>query len=381
MQTSEALVSHRDGTAPCNAVVKVDAGLGAKKWLHLSGHQAEIFTCAWNPIQKQMASGSADGVCRLWNLSDMQPDKWEEPESQIPIRSAILVHSNHAGERFKDVTAASWSPDGALLATGCYDGLVRLWDNQGAPKVLLNDHQGPVFSVKWNKSGTLLLTAGHDTRAIIWNAVSGAVVKSLKTHTSPVTDADWMDDDVFATCSSDKSVVVSKVSTADVKVFTGHQGEVNVVCWSQDGAYMASCSDDHSAKVWTFNDGLLHNLTGHSKEVYAMRWASGSHNKYMLCTASFDGTAKIWNGSTGVVLHTLSRHSQPLYSLAPSPNGELLALGALGGHVSIWKISDGQLYREFRGTGDTYDVAWSADGRLLSACFSSGAIRVVDTSI
>ncbi len=371
-----------DAPVPCNVVVKIDAGVGAKKWLHLSGHQAEVFTCSWNPVTKQMASGSADGVCRLWNLTDIAREKWEEPESHVSIRSAILVHTMYSGERNKDVTAASWSPDGACLATGCYDGIVRLWDNMGAPERILAEHQGPVFSVKWNKAGTLILTAGHDTRTLVWDAQSGELKMSAKNHSLPIMDVDWLDNDTFATCSADKSIVVQHVSDNTVKTLLGHTSEVNIVSWSPDGAYLASCSDDHTAKIWTIADGLLHDLTKHSKEVYAMRWAPVHANKpLLLCTASFDGTAKIWNGTQGTLVHTLARHNQPLYSIAPSPDANYVAVGTLGGHVSIWKISDGSLYREFKGTGDTYDVSWSSDGTLLSSCFSSGTIRVVDPAL
>ncbi len=35
-----------------------------------------------------------------------------------------------AGEKYKDVTSVTWSPDGEHLATGCYDGMARVWDNQ-----------------------------------------------------------------------------------------------------------------------------------------------------------------------------------------------------------------------------------------------------------
>jgi transducin (beta)-like 1 len=376
--------------APCSVTVKAE--VGNKKWLYLAGHQAEVFTCSWNPVSKQLASGSADGVCRLWSFIDLQKQHWDEVDSQLSLSSSVLVHTVYPGERYKDITIASWSPDGKWLATGCYDGVVRIWDGMGSAKLVLEEHQGPVFAVEWNKSGTHLLTAGHDCRVIVWNAHTGAKVKITRMHALPVMDLDWKDDDTFATCSADKTVAIGSLTGSDGRAFLGHQSDVNVVRWSPDGNYLASCSDDSTAKVWTVKDGLLHDLTGHSKEVYSMRWvpfhSSHAHalaptatKPMLLCTASFDGTAKIWNGPQGTLLHTLSRHMQPLYSIAPSPNGESIAIGALGGYVTVWRTADGQLLKEFRGTGDTYDVSWSADGSLLSSCFSSGIIKVVDPTM
>jgi transducin (beta)-like 1 len=152
---------------------------------------------------RQLASGSADGMCRLWGLWEMTQEKWLLQDSQISLRTAILPHSLFAGERFKDVTSVTWSPDGQFLATGCYDGLARVWDNQGNLRTLLKEHTGPVFSLKWNKRGNYILSGSYDRRSIVWSAETGTMVKSYLLHSAPVLDVDWKDSDTFATCSSD----------------------------------------------------------------------------------------------------------------------------------------------------------------------------------
>jgi transducin (beta)-like 1 len=145
--------------------------------------------------------------------------------------------------------------------------------------------------------------------------------------------------------------VVCSLSTPDTNAickFTGHTDEVNTVCWSPGGEYVASCSDDHTAKIWTLS-GLLHNLTGHLKEIYTVRWTptgKGSPNPdkpLYLCTASFDGNVKVWNSITGGLEYNLRRHAQPVYSISSNPTGELLATGSLGGHVSVWNLKTGEL--------------------------------------
>ena len=173
------------------------------RWLQLSGHQGEVFMCVWNPVQRQLASGSADGMCRLWNLSEMNDEKWNSKETEIILRTSIMPHSSYPGERFKDVTSVTWSPDGKYLATGCYDGMARIWDNTGSLKSLLKEHTGPVFSLKWNKQGNYILSGSYDRRSIVWDAKTGQVIKSFLLHSAPVLDVDWKDGDTFATCSSD----------------------------------------------------------------------------------------------------------------------------------------------------------------------------------
>ncbi len=154
-------------------------------------------------------------------------------------------------------------------------------------------------------------------------------------------------------------------ASSDVcRVFEGHVDEINAICWSPGGHYLASCSDDTTAKVWVFDDadvsgdktnsksGLLLNLLGHSKEIYTTRWTptgEGSPNpskELFLCTASFDGTVKVWRvtGSGSVVFSLCNSATfQPVYSVSASPSGDYLAIGSQGGFVSLWDMSTGSL--------------------------------------
>lgn len=134
----------------------------------------------------------------------MDSDKWTSKDSEVHLRTSVMPHSAFPGEKFKDVTSMNWSPNGQYLATGCYDGIARIWDNTGSLKLTLKEHSGPVFSLKWNKQGSLILSGSYDKRAIVWNAETGHIVKIFQLHSAPVLDVDWKDNETFATCSSDK---------------------------------------------------------------------------------------------------------------------------------------------------------------------------------
>lgn len=176
--------------------------------MSLVGHQGEVFMCVWNPVRMQLASGSADGMCRLWGLWEMDSDEWSRDVAEQRLRTAILPHTASVGERFKDVTSVSWSPDGQYLATGCYDGKARVWDAQGNLVRLLQEHTGPVFSLKWNKNGMYILSGSYDRRAIVWEAATGKILRTYMLHSAPVLDVDWKDSETFATCSSDMYVLL-----------------------------------------------------------------------------------------------------------------------------------------------------------------------------
>ena len=47
----------------------------------------------------------------------------------------------------------------------------------------MNNHSGPIFSLKWNKKGDLLLSGSVDKTAIIWDGRTGEVKQQFEFHT------------------------------------------------------------------------------------------------------------------------------------------------------------------------------------------------------
>jgi WD40 repeat protein len=53
-------------------------------------------------------------------------------------------------------------------------------------------------------------------------------------------------------------------------------------------------------------------------------------------TGSFDKTAKIWDSSTGELLHTLRGHSTEIVCLSFDPTGQLVATGSMDSTAKLW---------------------------------------------
>ena len=89
----------------------------------------------------------------------------------------------------------------------------------------------------------------------------------------------------------------------------------------------------------------MHNLQAHAKEIYTIKWSPtgpGTNNpnaNLILASASFDSTVRLWDVERGECLHTLNRHTEPVYSVAFSPDGKYLATGSFDKCVNIWNIA------------------------------------------
>ena len=163
----------------------------------------------------------------------------------------ILRHLAPPGEEVPmDVTSVQWSPDGELLASGCFDGSARIWTKQGELQCRLRAHTGPLFCLRWSPSGKQLLTCSVDQSAIVWDVASGTTRRVFTFHHGPCVGVAWKSEEVFASCSIDGSVIVCHVTENEpLHRFTGHTDEVNVVSWHAAGQLLASCSDDNTARV------------------------------------------------------------------------------------------------------------------------------------
>ena len=77
-------------------------------------------------------------------------------------------------------------------------------------------------------------------------------------------------------------------------------------------------------------------------------------------------------------MYTLSNHSDPVYSVAFSPDGKYMASGSFDRTVNIWSVKDGELLKTFTGPGGIFEVGWNKDGTQVAACFSTKSVVVVD---
>src|SRR5271166_5546107 len=82
------------------------------------------------------------------------------------------------------VYSVAFSPDGKVLATGSFDSTVKLWDFASKKELqTLKGHTLPVYSVAWSPDGKLLASGSQDKTIRLWDPKDGKSLRELKGHT------------------------------------------------------------------------------------------------------------------------------------------------------------------------------------------------------
>ncbi|XP_055523977.1 U4/U6 small nuclear ribonucleoprotein Prp4 [Wyeomyia smithii] len=251
----------------------------------LRGHQFYVSAIAFRPDvssdskgEVAMASGCYDGTVKLWSFDSEE---------------AVADINGHVPHR---VSRLAFHPSGRFLGTACYDSSWRLWDLEQKQEVLHQEgHAKAVHCIAFQIDGSVCVTGGLDAFGRVWDLRTGRCIMFLEGHLSAIYGVDF----------------------------------------SPNGYHIVTGSQDNSCKIWDLRRRHpVYTIPAHRNLVSDVKYQkNGGH---FLVTASYDNTAKIWSNKTWQPLKTLSGHDSKIMSVDISPNSQHIATTSYDRTFKLW---------------------------------------------
>jgi WD40 repeat protein len=325
----------------------------------------DVISVAFSPGGRYVVAGSLDKTARVL-------------ETETGKEVARMTHDGY-------VSSVGFSPEGSNVISASEDGTARVWEALTGKEIARITHDGIVTSVAFSPNGRQVVSGSEDGTTRVWELSPGKDVAYLPYHgnVSSVTfspDSQYMASSGCQAMTQDPSdgtlrctkgaVQVWKAATRQEIARMSYAGGVDAVVFSPDSQYLLSVGCDEQggscsgrmARVWEVRTGK--EIAHMSVDSYLVPIAFSVDSKYVVSGGI------VWEAMTGKVI---SRSTDPVSSLALSPDGKYVISGRLGDSdymydaARVWELMTGKeiarvTFREF---GDSVPVAFGPDGKFV----------------
>ena len=100
----------------------------------LTSHKYSVYSVAWSPDGKKIASSSYDKSIKIWDSQsgDCQSTLTGHSEMSVffsSVSSLFMLIRVLTSHKYR-VWSVAWSPDGKQIASGSCDTTIKIWDSQ-----------------------------------------------------------------------------------------------------------------------------------------------------------------------------------------------------------------------------------------------------------
>ncbi|PYK63460.1 MAG: hypothetical protein DME21_02865 [Verrucomicrobia bacterium] len=283
----------------------------------------EAMSLAFTPDGKRLAVYAKDPIVLLWNL-----------ERQEIIRK--IPATSEAGEH-KGVVL--FSRDGKWMAIGGTDGRVRLFDaNTYELKSRFSASSEGITALSFSPSGALLASgSGYaDTAVKLWVVPTGEHAGTLTGHNAWVSGLAFAPDGKsLASADGDQTIRLwDALNHEQISLLRGHLDEVHTLAFSPDGRRLVTGSKDGEVCIWDPN-------LKHADEVEVVASSAVHLVRFLPDSKSFvsvnhDGSLSLWDARELREKEKISKLGSDNMSCVISPDERTMAVGDRNGRIKIW---------------------------------------------
>ncbi len=304
----------------------------------------------------------------------------------------LTLLTGHTGR----VTSLGFPADGSFLASGSFDGTVRLWDIDSRKQTaVFAGHLGGIEAIAVSPDGKTVVSGDTwKSTLILWDTETGEQIKRHTTYTDNLIRRLQISLDKHRTVTYPNAVEALAFSP-DGKIFaSGHRDSILRVWDSENGRKLSTLRDHKRGRIegLTFSpdgktlasstiDGVISYTfrKGKPQSHVTIKKSSPKHLVFAPDIQTFIGfdwrswngeneDLHVWDTATGKRLQSIyTKHTDQHEALAISPDGNTTLTGSWDGTIHQWDTATGTYLSTFAtGHGrNASALAFSEDGQTL----------------
>ncbi|KAI1344025.1 WD40 repeat-like protein [Xylariaceae sp. FL0016] len=290
------------------------------------GHVDGVYSMAKDPNSlDRLASGSGDGVIKVWSLTD-RDEVWRSTAAENIVKGMAWTKDSKLLTCAADRTVKLFDP----YNTASDSAPLHSWLGSGAFSSIGVHRDRPAFAVASDVISVYDLDRFTAAPEILRWPASGETIRALAFN--PVETS------ILASCATDRSIIIYDLRTSSPVTKTTLNFACNKLSFNpQEAMNFAAASEDHNAYIFDLRKfDRAHNiLKGHVAAVMDVEFSPTGEE---LVTASYDRTIRLWNrdqGHSRDIYHT--KRMQRVMCASWSPDTKFVFSGSDDGNVRIWR--------------------------------------------
>jgi WD40 repeat protein len=292
-------------------------------------------------------------------------------------RLGLYDSSGHSLVRLRRqpaLAAAAWSPDGKTFATGSSKGGAAIWHvGHRSPAADLST-PSPVTALSFDRT-TLLIGSGTHLRLV--DLASGHVKTIAFSSGVLAAVLDPTGQVIAVATRAGKSTSAAILSARTGRVIRRlPEGGIRSFAFSPNGKLLASGSYDRTARIWDASTGRLLHVLKHEGYVYG---ESFSPDGQSLVTSSQDAAARVWDVATGQRELLLVDAAVAINAATFSPDGSEIATASADRIARVYNSANGKLLAPLAGHGEAVTtIGFDPTGQTVVTGSPDGTARLWD---